>query len=327
VWRRTASERFARLVPFARFSKPEPMLDDGVLWWRAVGFVTAETFPLVEPVQTADGPMRYVRAGLVGALRAATGETRFWLLPGADSVTIAWARVFAPLIAPADSAPPELIRTLPYPASSITLAVQRILAAAPDSADWLALPREPTDVLLPSPSDGAPSLMQGFTSSEGGSTRLEGLVLGHYGPEGPELWSVMSPVPDVPPQLLVGSGDTTPGPLRVWLAASHLASAQARFIQHGGGPPRLERVFLTWGNRLGEGTSITTALRELTLAGPPGAVDTTLAGRWAQAQRLFSQLDSALVSRNFERFGQVYRQLGDLLGARRRALTPNLPIH
>ena len=91
--------------------------------------------------------------------------------------------------------------------------------------------------------------------------------------------------------------------------------------------PRVEHVFLTWGNRSGEGSSASAALRELTLAGPPGAVDTTLSGRWELAQRLFSQLDSALVSRNFERFGQVYRQLGDLLGARRRALAPTPPVH
>jgi hypothetical protein len=325
LWRRTAGERFARLVPFAEFSSPEPVVADGVLWWRAIGYVTAESFPLVAPVQTPQGPVRFLRAGIMGAVRASSGETRFWLLPGADSVTVAWARLFAPLVAPADSAPPVLTRSLRYPTASFALAMQRVVSAAPDSSNWQTLPREPSDLLLPA--EPAPWLVQGFTSEEGGNTRLEGLLLGHYGAAGPELWSAVAPSPDPPPQLLVGSGDTTPGPLRLWLAAGHLASSQARFIRHGSGSPQLEHVFLTWGNRAGEGGSVTAALRELTLAGPPGAVDTSLAARWVQAQRLFTALDSALVARNFERFGQVYRQLGDLLGARRRALAPTPPLH
>jgi hypothetical protein len=325
-WRRTPSERFELLVPFARFGVPEPVLIDGALWWRAVGYASTETFPLVAPVQTREGPVRLLRPGIVGAMRGTTGETRFWQLPGADSVTTAWAKLFKPLIEPADSAPPALLRSIEFPAATFALAAQDILAASPDSDNWQALPREPTALLLPT--DEASWLVQGFTSSPAGGTRLEFLVLGRSGPGGPELWSIVAPPLDQPPQLLVGPPtDTQPGPLRIWIAGGHLASSQARFIRHGAEVPRVERVFLTWGNRRGEGSTAGAALRELTLAGPPGAVDTTLSGRWTLAQRLFSQLDSALVSINFERFGQVYRQLGDLLGARRRALAPTPPVH
>ncbi len=323
-WRRTPSERFARLVPFARFGVPEPVLVDGALWWRAVGYVSTETFPLVAPVETPDGPVRMLRPGIVGAMRGTTGETRFWLLPGADSITLAWAKLFKPLIEPADSALPPLVESLEYPTLSFTLAAQHILAAAPDSDNWQVIPREPTELLLPD--NQAPWLVQAFTSSPPGEPRLELLMLGRFGPAGTELWSLIAPPNDPPPQLLVGSPDTQPGPLRIWIAGGHFASSEARFIRRGKDVPRIEHVFLTWGNRTGEGTSAAAALRELTLAGPPGTVDTSLAGRWAQAQRLFSELDSALVSRDFERFGQVYRQLGDLLGARRRALAPRPPL-
>jgi uncharacterized protein UPF0182 len=324
-WRRTPDERFALLAPFARFADAEPVLVDGSLWWRAVGYVSAETFPLVASVDTPDGPVRLLRAGLVGAMRATTGETRFWLLPGADSVTTAWARIFKPLIEPADSAPLALVTSLQFPLASFTLAAKRILAAAPDSENWQVAPHDPTDLLLPG--DATPWLVQGFTNSSGGTTRLQLLMLGRFGDRGPELWSMIAPRNDPPPQLLVGSTDTQPGPLRIWIAGGHLASSQARFIAVRNEPPRIEHVFLTWGNRNGEGTSTSAALRELTLAGPPGGVDTTMTSRWTLAQHLFSQLDSALVSRDFERFGQVYRQLGDLLGARRRALAPTPPVH
>ncbi|MGH7538450.1 MAG: hypothetical protein ACREMF_07445, partial [Gemmatimonadales bacterium] len=106
--------------------------------------------------------------------------------------------------------------------------------------------------------------------------------------------------------------------------AGHVASAQARFIQTSRESPRLERVFLTWGNRNGLGAGVATALRALLAAGPPGASDTTLAGRWALAQRLFVQLDSALQARDFERFGTVYRQLAELFESPRQ-LAPVSP--
>ena len=321
-WRRTPRERFALLAPFARFTDAEPVLVDGALWWRAVGYVSTGTFPLVASVDTPDGPVRLLRAGIVGAMRGTTGETRFWLLPGADSVTTAWARIFKPLIEPADSAPAALVVSLRFPYASFTHAAKRILAAAPDSENWQVV-TNPTDLLLPG--DATPWLVQGVTSSSGGATRLQLLMLGRFGERGPELWSIAPPNDPPPPQLL-GSSDIQPGPLRLWIAGGHLASSQARFAVHGE-PPRIEHIFLTWGNRTGEGTSTSAALRELTLAGPPGGVDTTMASRWTLAQHLFSQLDSALVLRDFERFGQVYRQLGDLLGARRRALAPTPLVH
>ncbi len=324
-WRRTPGDRFSLLAPFARFADAEPVLVDGSLWWRAVGYISAETFPLVAPVDTPDGPVRLLRAGIVGAMRGTTGETRFWLLPGADSVTAAWARIFKPLIESADSAPSALLRSLQFPRASFTLATHRILAAAPDSESWQVASHDPTDLLLPN--DATPWLVQGFTRSSAGAMRLQLLMLGRFGDAGSELWSLIAPPTDIPPRLLVGSADTQPGPLRIWIAGGHLASSQARFIALRGDPPRIEKVFLTWGNRSGDGPSSSAALRELTLAGPPGGEDTPLASRWALAQRLFSQLDSALVSRDFERFGQVYRQLGNLLGARRRALAPTPPVH
>ncbi|MGE5761596.1 MAG: UPF0182 family protein, partial [Gemmatimonadota bacterium] len=313
LWRRTASERLGRLAPFAQFDPPQPVYVDGALWWCATGYVFSETFPLVEAVAQPDGPVRYLRAGLVGAVRAATGETRLWRTPGGDSLSATWARIFAPLVAPAESLPPALVRTLRFPPALFALAVQQVLAAAPDSESWGTLAREPYELALPG--DRAWWLAQGFMSGGGraGAARFEGFLLGRFGSAGPDLWTVAPPALDAPPPPLVGSGDTIPGPMRLWLAAGRLASVQARFIQHGQEPSRLERVFVTWGNHTGEGMSAAAALRDLAQAGPPGAADTSLAGRWAAARRLLVQLDSALAVRDLERFGQLYRQLHELL--------------
>jgi len=323
LWRRTAGERFARLAPFAEFDPPQPVITDGALWWLALGYVSAEAFPLVEPVPAPRGPVRYLRAGLVAAVRATSGEPRFWLLPDADSLSAAWARLLAPLVAPAESLPPALAVALRFPARTFALAVGEVLAAAPDSEPWRAAPREPYEIAAPL--GDSVWLVQGFTSGQ--AARFEGFLLGRFGPAGPELRAVSSPILERPPQLLVGVGDTIPGTQRLWVAAGHLASSQARFIDHDRDPPRLERTYLTWGSRTGDGPTPAAALRDLLLAGPPGAADTSLGARWEQARQLFVQLDSALQQRDFDRFGRVYRQLAELLGTRRRALAPTTPPH
>jgi hypothetical protein len=323
LWRREAGERFALLAPFAEFDAPQPVITGGALWWLALGYVSAETFPLVEPVRAPRGPLRYLRAGLVAAVRATSGEPRFWLLPDADSLSAAWARLFAPLVAPTESLPPALAAAVRFPARTFALAVGEVIAASPDSDKWRAAPREPYEI--PAPLGDSVWLVQGFTSGQ--ATRFEGFLLGRFGPAGPELRAVSPPILDRPPQLLVGMGDTIPGTQRLWASAGHLASTQARFIEHNRDPPRLERVYLTWGTRTGDGPSPAAALRDLLLAGPPGAADTSLGARWDQARQLFVQLDSALQQRDFDRFGRVYRQLSELLGARRRALAPTTPPH
>jgi hypothetical protein len=325
LWRREAGERLARLAPFAEFDPPRPVITDGTLWWLALGYVSAETFPLVAAVRDSRSPrrVRYLRAGLVAAVRSTSGEPRFWLLPDADSLSTAWARLFAPLVAPAESLPPALAAAVRFPSRTFALAVSEVLAAAPDSEPWRAAPREPYEIAAPL--GDSVWLVQGFTSGQ--AARFEGFLLGHVGPTGPELRAVSPPMFDRPPQLLVGMGDTLPGTQQLWVAAGHLASSQARFIEHARDPPRLERVYLTWGTRTGDGPTRGAALRDLLLAGPPGAVDTSLGARWEQARRLFVQLDSALQQRDFDRFGRAYRQLSELLGTRRRALAPTTPPH
>jgi len=166
--------------------------------------------------------------------------------------------------------------------------------------------------------------VQGFSSGQG--HRLEGFLFGAFGPRGPELQFAAAPTLDEPPQGVFGASDTFPEPRRMWMAAAHLASAQARLIAPRGSVPRPQSVFLTWGNREGHGATRSAALRDLTAAGAPGFSDTTLAARWERAGRLFAQLDSALRARDLEWFGRVYRQLGDLLGPRQRALAPAPPL-
>jgi len=101
---------------------------------------------------------------------------------------------------------------------------------------------------------------------------------------------------------------------------------QALFAEpSSGGPPvGIDTLFLSWGERRGQGRGRAVALRALLAleAGAPAAADTTLAGRWQQARRLAAQADAALAAGDLETFGRVYGQLKELFGIGRRKLAP-----
>src|SRR5207302_1512319 len=116
LWRRDVPERLGRLAPFASFADAVPVVADSALWWVAYGYFEGDGFPLARPVVVAAGDsLRYLRAGLLGTVNAANGDTRLYLAPGADSLAAAWAKLLAPLIRPLDSLPRALRAQLPFP--------------------------------------------------------------------------------------------------------------------------------------------------------------------------------------------------------------------
>ena len=258
--------------------------------------------------------MRYLRAGLVGAVRAATGETHVWLAPGYDSLTATWARHFEPLIEPAQGIPAALLSQLAYPVEQFQLAASQ-LARANAAADSDSLARRPTVPFQVAPGRDVWTAI-GFETVTPPPPRFVALLAGAVGPSGPFL-RVWRPGPPkrLPPDL-VGASETSPGTLRIWFAGDSVVTLQARFAQAAGGVPRgVADVYLTLGTHRGQGSTRSDALRSLltgeSRTGPP--LDTTLAGRWEQARRLIARADSAFAAGNIERFGQVWREIRRLL--------------
>jgi len=335
LWRRDVPERLGRLAPFASFDEAAPVLADSALWWAAYGYFEAEAFPLARPVGGGGGAggggggrdsLRYLHAGLVGAVNAASGDTRLYLAPGADSLAAAWARLLAPLIRPLDSLAPALRAQLPFPRRAFRAATALLDRWRTDTTAWSARPREPFEIVAPT--DGATNaprvwMAQGF---EAGST-LAALVAGTMALDGPRL-SVWRPNPAARlPPVLVGSPNTTaPGVPRLWHVARALYFEQALFSQpaSGGPPTGIDTVFLSWGEHRGQGRSVTAALRSLLASGGEARApaDTALAARWRRAQQLAAQADAALAAGDLEAFGRLYGQLKALLGLGHRKLAP-----
>jgi uncharacterized protein UPF0182 len=326
LWRRDVAARIARLAPFATFDDPVPVVADSGLWWVAYGYVASEAFPLVRPVVGGGRATRYLRSALVATVQAASGDTRFYLAPGADSLAAAWARLLAPLIRPLASLPAAVRTQLPFPRRAFEAATTLVRRWQADTSRWTPRPREPFELVAPRALGGAVGegawMAQGF---DAGST-LVAVFAGTVVPEARlYLWRP-APTVRLPGELLGSPNTSAPGVLRLWNAAGTLVSKQALFLQPAaGGPPSgIDTVFLTWGDRRGQGSGASSALRDLLgAAGAPRLPeDTTLAGRWRRAQRLAAQAEAALAAGDLEAFGRLYRQLQSVLGVGRGKLAP-----
>lgn len=325
LWRRQAEERLTRVAPFAAFDTPQPVEADGAIWWLAYGYVSSEGFPLVVPTRWRDRDVRYLRAGIVGAMRAATGETRVFFVPGADSVSTAWGRIFSPLVQPAESLPPALAARLRFPRETFDRAIAARLGDHGDTTTWLTVPARPYEIVAGS---GTPSVWTAQAFESGRPPRLVGLAAGAMSRDGPRLLFWQSAVPGaartgIAP--VAGSTETKPGLLRLWPAGDRLLSAQTLFLERVGSndPPRPYKVFVTWGDRAGDGPTATDALRDLLTTDVPPPGPSALAGdRWEEARRLLARADSALAAGDLERFGRLYQELKRKFQLGRRELAP-----
>jgi uncharacterized protein UPF0182 len=319
LWRRSAAERLGRLVPFASFGEAEPLLADGALWWVAYGYVESTTFPLADPLPVSRRLVRYRRAAVLGAVNAATGDTRLWLAPGHDSLAVAWARAFDGLVAPSESLPPALRRRCTVAPDGLRLAAAAYARSEQDTTEWKLATAAPYALVAPSSEvGGGDAVWLGSAFTVGPPTRLAAVLGGVLTEAGPRLVAWRQSLPDRFPATLVGF-ETRPGVARVWLAAGRLLVLQARFAEPEGGgdhiPPRIEKVFLTWGDRAGEGPSVVAAARDMLAFSPP---DTALAARWDEVRSIAADMDAALAARDMEKFGRLYRRLLDRLGVQRK---------
>lgn len=315
LWRRDVVARLERLAPFAEFGTPRAVIADSALWWTSWGYVSSASFPLVVPVQWRERRVRYLRPAVLGATEAATGVTRLYLAPGHDALAAAWARVFAPLILPADSLPDALRARLAPPAEWFAVLAGAWLTLAGDSG-WVRRPTDPYELIAPAPDalPGDAGVTWDAAAYEAGSpARSVGLLTTAVTAAGPRLY-FWRPGPGPAPQALVGSQRTKPGVLRVWPVDLAPFGLQASFAQAVGSTeaPAVDRVYVSWGPRRADGATAGEALAAF-LAGDGRAPAGTLQERWDRARALMARADSALQAGDLERFARLYAQLKALL--------------
>jgi hypothetical protein len=322
LWRRDVTERLERLAPFASFGAPTPIIRGSSLWWVSWGYVSQNAFPYTRPLAWRDDDVRYLRAGLLGAVSVATGETHLWLAPVHDSLTAAWARRFDPLIEHADNIPADIRAQLAYPADAFDVAIAQLQRTSVDSAGlspaWMRRPREPFQLVGP-----AGTLWTGIAFEQAGlaARRLVGLYAAAVTPRGLELdfWRPLGNDPERLPGELVGSVALRPGQLRIWPTANTLITTQAQIVDPFGAqstpPPRIAEVYVSLDGRSGRGRTAIAALH----GGEIVVTDTSVGARWERARRLAVRADSALTVGDLELFGKLWRALmGELAPPQRR---------
>jgi hypothetical protein len=113
----------------------------------------------------------------------------------------------------------------------------------------------------------------------------------------------------------------------MWPVEGAALGVQARFNQpeRGAGSVTLERVYVTWRDRFGEGIDPATAWAGREAGGAVPDATGAAPRLWDSARRLLLQADSALRAGDVERFGRLYAELHRLFGLERAQLAPAGP--
>jgi len=195
----------------------------------------ARPFPLTRPIVWRDRRVGYCRAGLLGGVNAVTGETRLWIAPGTDSLTAAWARLFAPLVQPLDSMPPGLRAQLSYPPGAFRLAAAALERLESDSLGWAPRPADPFALIAPEAGRGLRLTRGRARVSSPPRDRTAARRAAHRHRDARPAAGSSCGVP--PPRRSPGrrrssaAAETKPGVLRLWPAGGELLAVQAQFAQ------------------------------------------------------------------------------------------------
>jgi uncharacterized membrane protein (UPF0182 family) len=322
VWHRAVAERLERFAPFARFGRAYAAVTDGRLYWLSSGYVSSKVFPVAPPARWRGESVRALSAGLLGVVDAASGETRVFLMPDADPVSVAWAERAPDIVSPWDRLAPALRAHVRYPEELFR--VQRTLlfggreppndvveGPGPDAYWWVG--RTPADSiprlrLLAPLTNGDAGKVQGLTDAAVRDGRRRLTVLRFAG-EG-----AVANAGQVAEQLSLVRSDTVgvPGQMRLVPLRDGLLALQAFYRTPAAGeePPRLAEVAVAWGETAARGSNLLEAVRRLTvLRAPPRAGQT----RWIEARRWFERMEAARRAGDWQAFGDAYDALRGLL--------------
>jgi len=337
VWRRAVVRRLDHYAPFAKFETPYPVVDGTRLQWVAWGYVAAEAFPLAPPVRWRTRTVRYLRAGLIGVVDAATGATAVYLVRQPDPVSAAWARLAPDIVQPADRLPAVVLEHLRYPEELFAAQGTLFLGGTSEQArlqpPLVRSPREvgrprsealsrPAWVVGTLPGDsglevrlqavlerGEPSSLAGLLdgSLEGTQSRLQ--VFRFAEPvryPGPSLFAAR-----ITQDLEPGLGAAGPVLVHVFREGAVLMRAIYRIPPTDSATPRFYQMAATMGEGVGRGPDAASAVRAAAQEAGAAAAG---AGDWAEARRWFRHLDAARRAGDWAAFGRAYERLRRALG-------------
>lgn len=320
LWDRTISARLARFAPFARFGAAYPAVVGRRLVWLAAGYVWGDAFPLATPVAWRGRTVRYLRVGMIGEVDATSGRTRVYLLPDADPVSRAWARLAPEIVQPFDSLPLEARRAIRYPEELFQAQLSVLRRTDPRYADSTPATHAPEPFWWFGAAPGDPVRRVRLREVIEVGKHLAGIVDGSADAGVFRLRAMavagvqqMPAANDVAREFAGGVDPQAaiPGPLKVTPFSDGIVAVQSYYTEPNPSEsaPRLADLAVGWRGEVGHGPTVAAALGRVRRAGPEGAT----AGPWAEARAWFRRLDAARVAGDWTAFGKAYEQLRRLL--------------
>lgn len=327
-WALEPAARLQRLAPFATWSAVRARIADGRVSWLMDGYVSSQTFPLVEPVAWRGGRANLIRAGFLGVVDAATGDANVYLVEGAGPLAAAWAKVGAGVVRPSAMLPSTIEASAGYPEE--LFAVQAaIIDHRSDGPGNLAGAGVVTGAGIQSgwDSSGAPLLAAGYVRD--GENHVSALLTGS-GSNGSlaltPLDSAALPAPQalerswrrfatfapVQDSIDAAGARLETGLVRYWSSADGLAALQVHTAARPGARPAIVWVTVATGERLGAGRTFPQAWDNLhgTAAPPPPGSGV---GAIAEARHWMRIADEALKRGDWAGFGRAFEALRRVL--------------
>ncbi len=324
-WLLDPLDRLRQVAPFALWGGLRAERNEGSLVWVADGFATAEVFPMTRRQQVLGRRVAYARAGFVGMVDPASGRVRIVLRGDADSLSVAWARIARPLVAPA----PTGDFALDAPADLL----------GPHAAIWAAdeaarLGRPAGELAVVRPATGQAGLVPAATVVDLPAERVvasllggrDGLVVRRSDSlelEAPDLlarrWQRFPQVQVLRDSIQARGGTLETTPVRVAATGrpSVLRAYQPMFAIGARGGVALMAVGTAEGNRVGAGRTLGEATASLTgegsVATGPGPGESALL---FEARRWLREADSAFRRGDLEAFARAFGALRGLLEGR-----------
>jgi len=331
-WHLDPTDRARAVLPMADWQDADLVIVNSRPAWVVQGLLPIAEFPLTTRADWGDSRVAGLVPAFLCVVDPVTGETRFYLDPGADSLGVAWARAIGPLVEPAPAIPGDLRRALTYPVAWFEAQLQVLQAAAWGGGTmprpgphrgvtapvWLAgtIPARQAALEAGDRSgiatvatvwraSGVPAMHLDRRNGDGDlpSNRLELR----------QLWSRAAVLLHLRDSV-TAAGDTTWARAPRWSPGTDGVAWEPVFAVPARGVPALLWIATGLNEQLGGGESAAAAWRSVTQPGaasaPTGPDNATALD---QARRSLQQADSALRRGDMTAFGRAFEELRRVL--------------
>jgi hypothetical protein len=331
AWRLDPVDRLTGIAPFMDWASPRVVVADREVYWISDGFATAARFPASRAVAWRGAERTYVRAGMIGVVRARGGDARVYLRADADSLSMAWSRIAAPLVEPISQLPEGIAAELGYPVDAAALQAHVLqgdgwtgrpiarIGRGSYPVDQLAAAGDPSDPHRIPFLDSSGKLITALLLAPAGDqaeTHLAVVDSGRAVPAPRELqqrWDRFPFFQQLRDSIKAAGSEYQPGLIRYGLRGDTIVAYQPGYAIGPTGRTGLVLVNLALGPRQGSGRNYQDAWLNLRGETAPQPVGSDLTARLEEARMWLDRADAALKRGDLAEFGKAFSYLRELL--------------